>query len=383
MGDLAYVIRILRTCSLFEGVTDDELSLIGPFCRLDRFEAGTVVFSEGQSADRLYVLEKGKISLELKVQFGSGKAERRATAEVVEPGEPCGWSALVEPYMYTMSAVCLEPCVAVSVPAAELREVLTFCPMGLTIMRRLAGLVASRLKHTRATLVHSLAVLSHDMKAPLAAIESYNQVLLGEFAGPLNEEQREMLERNSVRIKELLALISDLLDISRIDAGTLAREFQPVSLATIAEECLAVAQALGRAKGVSVVGEIAPMPSIIAAGSRLRQAITNLLSNAVKFTPPGGTLTLRLLDTGDSIQCEVTDTGVGIPSDDQPRIFDDFYTGKNSEATGQGLGLSIAKKIVGAHKGRIWVESPYPADGKGGTRFTLTIPRNLEVFKSQ
>jgi signal transduction histidine kinase len=383
MSEREQVVALLRQCSLFHELTDDELALLGPFCRIEEDGIGQVIFSEGQPATHLYVITKGKVTLEIKVQFGSGRADRRATAEVVEPYEVCGWSALVEPYTYTMTAICLEPTTVVSVPAADLRELLTHCPMGLAVMKRLAELVASRLKHTRDTLLHSMAVLSHDMKAPRAAIESYNQVLLGEFAGPINQEQREMLERNSVRIKELLTLISDLLDISRIESGNLSREFEPVSLSKIGEECLAVAQALGEAHGVRVEGQIPADPlRIVAAGSRLRQVFTNLLSNAVKFTPEGGTVTLRLKDKDDAIEAQVIDTGTGISPDDLPRIFDDFYTGKNVEAKGQGLGLAIARKIVLAHKGRIWVESPYPAGGTGGSCFTFAIPKNLQSAKS-
>jgi signal transduction histidine kinase len=381
MGD---IVRVLRGCSLFADLTDAELALLAPLSRILEFDFGARIFAEGEAADQLYVLIEGKVALEMRVQFGPGKTTRLATAEVVLPGEPCGWSALVEPYVYTMSGVCLEPCKVVAIPAPVLREVLAHCPMGLAVMRRLAQLIAARARTARDTLVHALAILSHDLKAPLAAVESYNQVLLGGFTGPLNDEQKEMLERSSVRIKEMLTLISDLLDVSRIEAGTLAREFEVTNLGRLAEDCLAVAQALGESKGVRVMSSIAPnLPDIVAAPVRIQQAVTNLLSNAVKFTPPGGTVALTILDLGDQQQVEVIDTGSGVNPEDLPRIFDDFYTGRNVEGKGQGLGLSIAKKIVAAHGGRIWVESPYPSGGTGGSRFAFTIPKNLRIFRSQ
>jgi signal transduction histidine kinase len=339
---------------------------------------------EGDSADQLFVLVDGKVALEMRIRFGPGRADRQATAEVVAPGDPCGWSALVEPYVYTMSAVCLEPCRVVAIPAPLLRDVLANCPMGLSVMRQLARLIATRARHSRDTLLHALAIMSHDLKAPLAAIETYNQVLLGGFAGPVNDEQKEMLERNSVRIKEMLTLISDLLDVSRIEAGTLAREYEQISLADLARDGLSVAEALGQSKDITVRAEIpTDVPEIVAAPVRIQQVITNLLSNAVKFTPTGGTVTLVLTDLPDGQQVDIIDTGIGVSPADLPRIFDDFYTGANVQGKGQGLGLSIARKIVVAHGGRVWVESPYPSSGAGGSRFSFVIPKNLRIFKTQ
>jgi signal transduction histidine kinase len=106
----------------------------------------------------------------------------------------------------------------------------------------------------------------------------------------------------------------------------------------------------------------------------LQQAITNLLGNAVKFTPQGGKVTIRIKDAGDEVAVEVLDTGMGIPEDELPRIFDDFYRGKNVQEGGIGLGLSITKRIVEDHGGRIWSESPCPESDKGA-RFTFTLPK--------
>ncbi len=375
---------ILRDCAFFKELSDDELSLMTLLCHEEQHEAGSTVFSEGQPADALYVLAEGKVALEIKIQLAMGRSGRRATTEIVSPGEVFGWSALVDPYMYTMTGVCLQPIKVVVIPAAELRQILSSCPMGLAVMKQLVGTIAGRLKNTRYILLHAMAILSHDLKAPLAAIESYNQVMLGGFAGPINDDQKEILERNSARIKELLTLISDLLDISRIEAGSLEREFERMSLAQVGREGLATAQALGAAKGVTAKDEIAAdLPDLVGASSRLRQVVTNLLSNAIKFTPAGGTVILRMSDQDGYLQTEIIDTGIGISPDDLPHIFDDFYTGKDVEAKGQGLGLSIAKKIVKAHQGRIWAESPWPPEGQAGTRMVFTIPKNLSPLAAQ
>lgn len=220
-----------------------------------------------------------------------------------------------------------------------------------------------------------LGMVSHDLKAPLVAIESYLQVILGGFAGEINEEQQEMLERSSHRIGELLDLISDLLDVSRIEAGQIAKEFKATSLCGVVEGSLEDIQAMAKEKETKLQMEIPEeLPVIQAAPHRLRQVLNNLLSNAVKFTPPQGLITLAVQDKDDQFRISVMDTGVGIPPEDLPHVFDEFFRGRDVERTGAGLGLSIAKKIVEAHGGKIWVESPCTTDGKG-SKFVFTLPK--------
>jgi signal transduction histidine kinase len=202
-------------------------------------------------------------------------------------------------------------------------------------------------------------------------------VILGGFAGEINEEQREMLDRSSYRIRELLNLISDLLDVSRIEAGQIAQEFKAMSLSEVIEGSLEDIQAMAREKEMELRVEVPDkLPVIQAAPHRLRQVLNNLLSNAIKFTPPEGLITISVEDKDDQFQIEVMDTGTGIPSEDLPYIFDDFFRGRDVDRTGAGLGLSIAKKIVEAHGGRIWVESPCASDGTG-SKFAFTLPKNL------
>ena len=121
----------------------------------------------------------------------------------------------------------------------------------------------------------------------------------------------------------------------------------------------------------------AEFQQIVAARRRLRQLFSNLLSNAVKFSPEGGVVTLRVRDEPEQLLVEILDQGPGIPADEQSLIFEDFFRGRHAgQVPGSGLGLSIAKKILEAHQGKMWVESPYD-EGKSGTKFTVTIPRNL------
>ena len=220
-----------------------------------------------------------------------------------------------------------------------------------------------------------LGMVSHDLKAPLVAIESYLQVILGGFAGEINEEQREMLGRSSHRIGGLLDLTSDLLDVSRIEAGQIAKEFKPMCLSEVVEGCLEDIQAMAREKEMELRVEVPEeLPAIHAAPHRLRQVLNNLLSNAIKFTPPKGLISLCVEEKLDCLQVEVMDTGTGIPPEDLPYVFDEFFRGRNVERTGAGLGLSIARKIVEAHEGKIWAGSPCTDDGKG-SKFTFILPK--------
>lgn len=220
-----------------------------------------------------------------------------------------------------------------------------------------------------------LGMVSHDLKAPLVAIESYLQVILGGFAGDITEEQREMLDRSSHRIGGLLDLISDLLDVSRIEAGQIAKEFKDTSVSEVVEGSLEDVQGLAKAKEIELRVEMPEeLPIIHAAPHRLRQVLNNLLSNAIKFTPPKGSINLCVEEKLDCLQVEVMDTGTGISPEDLPYVFDEFFRGRNVERTGAGLGLSIAKKIVEAHGGKIWAESPCTTDGKG-SRFTFILPK--------
>ncbi|MDH4137834.1 MAG: ATP-binding protein [Anaerolineae bacterium] len=219
-----------------------------------------------------------------------------------------------------------------------------------------------------------MGMVSHDLKSPIVAVESYLQVILGGFVGEVNEEQREMLARSSYRIGELLNLISDLLDVSRIEAGQIEREFEALSLCEVIKKSVEDVRALAEEKEMELRVEIPEeLPSIYAAPNRLQQALNNLLGNAVKFTPEKGLVTLRVESMDEHCQVEVIDTGPGIHADDLPHIFEDFFRGRDARTTkGTGLGLSIAKRIVEAHQGKIWAESPC-VEGKG-SRFVFILP---------
>jgi signal transduction histidine kinase len=243
----------------------------------------------------------------------------------------------------------------------------------------------AKLEEGREHLLRFLGVVAHDLKAPLSAVQSYLQIMIGGFAGEIPEKPRHMLDRSSQRITGLLELISDLLDISRIEAGQVVNEFEEISLSQTVRDSLENVRSLAKEKKIELKVEVPKsLPKIKASGARLQQVMTNLLTNAVKFTPEKGTIRLRVTDGESEIKVEVMDTGVGILAEDLPKIFDDFYRGIDATKAGTGLGLSIARRIVDAHKGRIWSESPNPEDTLArGCKFTFTLPKDSELVRNE
>ena len=232
----------------------------------------------------------------------------------------------------------------------------------------------AKLEEERNRFLRFLGVAAHDLKAPLTAIQGFLWVMLGGFAGELADKQRNMLERSSRRITELLNLISDLLDIPRIETGQIVQEVKEISLRQIVSSSLQDLQNQAKEKRIKLKAELPQaLPKIHGSSPRLQQVITNLVGNAINYTSEG-VVTIRVSESNNDIQVEVMDTGIGIPPEDLPRVFDDFFRASNVETKGTGLGLSIAKRIVEAHGGKIWVESPCP-ESNTGSKFTFTLPR--------
>jgi signal transduction histidine kinase len=295
---------------------------------------------------------------------------------VLSQGSSFCWSALMEPYLLTSSGRCLERTEIIALDGGKLKALLDENPpIGYKVASNLVKVVASRLQHTKQTTERILSVIFHDLKAPLAAAESYNRLLLGGFTGELNEEQTTIVHRRSTRLSDLLNLISNIIDFSRVDFGDLRTE--RLSLAKVIKDCVETMQPLAEEKELQLVVEVPrELPTVLGVAGRLKQVMTNLLSNAIKFTA-SGRVTVKAKEYEDYVQVDVIDTGIGIPVEALPKIFDGFYKGLDMEQRGAGLGLSISKKIIESHGGRIWALSPCPETGKG-SRFTFTLPKDLK-----
>ena len=232
----------------------------------------------------------------------------------------------------------------------------------------------AKLEEEKNRFLRFLSIAAHDLKAPLTAIQGFLWVMLDGYAGEVSDKQRNMLERCTRRINELLNLISDLLDIPRIETGQILPEMKEISLRQVLKNCLQDQRQLAKEKGIRLKVELPDRMSKVRGSSpRLQQVINNLVENAINYTPEG-TVTLRAQENNKDIQVEIIDTGIGIPAEDLSQVFDDFFRASNVDVKGTGLGLSIAKRIVEAHGGKIWCESPCP-ETDTGSRFALTLPK--------
>ena len=218
-----------------------------------------------------------------------------------------------------------------------------------------------------------LANMSHELRTPLNAIIGFSDVLLQGIFGGLNERQRDYLSDIRGSGAHQLALINDLLDLSKVEAGRLELDIAAVSVADTIATGLTLVRERAASHGIALDSVVAAeLPLIQADGRKLRQIVVNLLTNAVKFTPAGGQVTASAGQRDGDIVIAVSDTGVGIAPADQARIFQEFEQARNGRASeeGTGLGLALSKKLVELHGGQIWVESEL---GRGST-FTFTIP---------
>jgi len=212
--------------------------------------------------------------------------------------------------------------------------------------------------------------ISHDLRSPLTSIMGYVELL--DRVGPLNDQQKQFVHHVQNSIQSVTALVNDLLDLGRIEAGFDTRKDE-VALETVLRYTL---ENLGRQiedkEQQLQLNIVENLPIIRGNPIRMRQMTDNLLVNAIKYTPEKGAITVNLRLDGGQIIFEVADTGLGIPPTDQPHIFDKFYRASNAPkgTPGTGLGLAIVKSIVDNHQGRIWVESTV---GKG-TKFTIVLP---------
>ena len=231
-----------------------------------------------------------------------------------------------------------------------------------------------KLEDERRRFVRFLGVVAHDLQSPLVATQSFISYILDGFTGKITDGQRDLLERGVRRIDGLLTLITDLLDIPRIETGQIAREMREITLNEVVKRSLEGLDNLAQQKGIALKVELPERPlKVNGASRRLQQVLTNLVSNAINYTNEGNVL-VRVTENKSDVRVEVIDSGIGILPEDMPRLFNDFFRGSNVGSKGTGLGLSISKRIVEAHGGKIWAESPDPETQKG-SRFTFTIPK--------
>lgn len=220
--------------------------------------------------------------------------------------------------------------------------------------------------------------VAHEFKTPLVIARNCINLILGEHEGALNPEQKDVLKRGLGTLTRLIRLVTDLLDLARIESGKMSMKREEVDMADLTNEIFTAYESEISKKQIVFKKHIAPETGHIWADrDKISEVIINLLSNAIKYTPAGGRVTARLEGDEKKIRFEISDNGPGIPKKSLTKIFDKFERVTAEKEEGTGLGLPIAKDIISLHKGRLWVES----EAGKGSRFIFTVPRSLRKQK--
>ncbi|MFN2292163.1 MAG: ATP-binding protein [Anaerolineae bacterium] len=218
-------------------------------------------------------------------------------------------------------------------------------------------------------------MVTHELRSPLAAVQSMLKLMDQGYVGPLSDQQQDLIQRSQRRIQFLLALVRDLLELAAGKMEQIKGEKKEVALGELIRKAAEMMQATATEKGLDYQVDIRDEPLVLVGVEEgLERAFTNLINNAVKYTPPGGSVAVRAWQEDGSIRVEVSDTGIGIPAEALPRLFSEFYRAKNAKAIemeGTGLGLAIVKDVIEQHGGEITVQS---VEGEGST-FSVKLPQ--------
>jgi len=214
-----------------------------------------------------------------------------------------------------------------------------------------------------------VAAVSHDLRTPLASLRLLVEAIDDGVA--TGETRERYLREMRGHVETLTALIDDLFELSRIEAGEISWTLERVELRELVDDAVAAMRAPAEARGVRLAASL-PAGEVLARANaeKLRRVLLNLIQNAIRHTPADGSVTVRARTAADEVEVEVADDGEGIPSGESERVFEAFYRGDEARSEdGAGLGLAISRAIVEAHGGRIWLE-----DAKPGTRVRFTLP---------
>jgi signal transduction histidine kinase len=229
-----------------------------------------------------------------------------------------------------------------------------------------------------------LSVVSHELRTPLHSIKGFVEIILMGKTGPVTELQEDFLKTVRTQTTVLQRMIDDLLEFSRMEAGRIKLNLEEISLSTIAHGVATKLAPLAEEGGLTLFMDFPEdLPTIDGDRVRLDQVFTNLVENAIKFTPQQGEITIGARRNGETMRLTVHDTGIGVPPEEQEKVFDRFYQvdrGEKRAYRGTGLGLAISRHIVERHNGAIWVES----DGIAGhgSSFHVELPLELRLAEA-
>ena len=226
-----------------------------------------------------------------------------------------------------------------------------------------------------------LSMVSHQLKSPLSSTLLQTSILLDGIVGELNDKQMDLLQKVKNRIKGMVDLIRDILDVCFVEEGGYLKQIEHLDVAEILKRTVELIQPQAQDKNIALHVKIDDnLPVISGNRSSVEALFINLISNAIKYTPPGGKVNVEMGENAQNVQLEVTDTGIGVEDVDFPRIFDKFYRVRSDltkNISGTGLGLSIVKSVVDAHYGTINIESKVGE----GTIFTVLLPAKIEALR--
>jgi signal transduction histidine kinase len=227
-----------------------------------------------------------------------------------------------------------------------------------------------------------LANMSHELRTPLNSVIGFSDVLAEQVFGPLNENQAQYVTDILDSGQHLLSLVNDILDLAKIEAGSMEINRGPVDANRLVERTIQMFRERAIRRGIRLVGRIdEELGHIDADERRLKQLLYNLLSNALKFTPEGGEVRVEVLRQGEAVELRVADTGVGIAADQLEKIFESFYQVNSTltkDAQGTGLGLAVVRQIAELHGGTVRAESE---PGEGST-FIVSLPRAADELQA-
>jgi signal transduction histidine kinase len=242
----------------------------------------------------------------------------------------------------------------------------------LTELAEAANAMTRRLAETEAARRDLVAAVSHDLRTPLTSLRLLAQAVEDEVVDAA--ERHRYVERMSVHISTLSALIDDLFELSRLEAGDIEWSVQRVQICALVEETVEAMRPHAAARGVEVRAELpAELAPAEANPEKVQRVLFNLIQNAIRHTPADGSVTVAAESNGSAVEIGVADTGRGVAAGDRERLFEPFFRGGDDSARpsdGSGLGLSICRAIVEAHGGRIWL-----ADSARGAHVRFTLPR--------
>lgn len=218
-----------------------------------------------------------------------------------------------------------------------------------------------------------LTLLSHELKTPINVVEGYLRLMQERQAGESIESYDQMINQSLARLKSMRSLIMDLLDLTRIESGSVKRSQREIDITLIAQSAINTIMPLAIQQDVELQLKAPESLPYIADSEEMEIILNNLISNAVKYNKPNGKVMCTIFKTASEVQIDITDTGIGIAKEDIPKLFKEFSRIKNSQTrkvSGSGLGLSIVKRIVDLYKGQIKVDTEIDK----GTTFTITLP---------